>query len=68
MRKVRHGYGWAWAIEDRGGYSLCHWAEPIKFSLVSRGNPSPDAKPMFVKFVPVYAGKKAVGKKAGRKK
>lgn len=48
--KPSEGRGWAWMLEDG---SICHWADPERKQLVSNGRPSPSAKPVYVRIIPV---------------
>ncbi len=40
---------WAWICD----FGLCRWAEPTRAMLVKTKKPSPEAKPIRVRLVPV---------------
>jgi len=42
---------WTWKIETKPGkWELCHWARPSKEALLRDHRPSPEAKPVYVRF------------------
>lgn len=49
------GHGWAWAIRDevKGGWCLCYWAKSDKQRMLEQGPPSPEARLIPVRLVPM---------------
>lgn len=47
VQPVVSGRGYAWLCD----FGMCHWAEPEKLILKSRGKPSPEAKAVAVRII-----------------